>query len=409
MDLNVAHTDTNAGRVACPAGTVLATRISLFVALLSALASLGCSLRQPSQELGFEVSFPASLHQQPITGRLFVIITRSSKDEPRFQIGDAPVFAVGVEQLQPGTLVRIDASTRGYPVRTLRDIPDGDYYVQALLNVYTEFHRADGHVLWLHMDQWEGQDLTRSPGNLISEVKRIHLGPRSGYHEKFLLSKVIPPIDVPADTRWVKRVKFQSKLLSQFWGRPIYIGATVLLPKGYNEHVFTYYPVIYLHGHFSLDAPFGFKTEADKNEKSWARDRQEHTARHLNFVEPPPYASASGSLLNVETGYEFCQAWNSDDFPRFIAVTFQHPTPYYDDSYAVNSANHGPAGDAIMNELIPYVEKNFRIIAKPHARVLTGGSTGGWKRSHCRFITPISSGEPGLSIPTQWISVVSGT
>jgi hypothetical protein len=215
VDPKVTHPDKNAGRVTCPAGTVLATRISLFVALLSVLASLGCCPRQHSQELGFEISFPASLHQQPITGRLFVTITRSSKSEPRLQIGDVPVFAVGVEQLAPGAAVRIDANTLGYPVRTLRDISDGDYYVQALLNVYTEFHRADGRVLWLHMDQWEGQDLARSPGNLISEVKHVHLDPKSGYHEKFLVTKVIPPIEVPVDTSWVRRVKFQSKLLSR--------------------------------------------------------------------------------------------------------------------------------------------------------------------------------------------------
>ncbi len=93
------------------------------------------------------------MHQQPITGRLFVIITRSSKDEPRLRIGDVPVFAAGVGQLTPGASARIDASTLGYPVPSLRDVPDGDYYVQALLNAYTEFHRADGHVLWLHVDQ----------------------------------------------------------------------------------------------------------------------------------------------------------------------------------------------------------------------------------------------------------------
>jgi hypothetical protein len=371
--------DEYPGRPTYAAGTVLAARIWLFVVLFSTITGLGCSIRPDSPQVSFEVSFPASLHHQPITGRLFVIITRSSKDEPRFQIGDAPVFATGVEQLAPGTPARIDASMLGYPVRTLGDLPDGDYYVQALLNVYTEFHREDGRVLWLHMDQWEGQDLARSPGNLISEVKHVHLDPKSGYHEKLLLSKVLQPIEMPADTAWVKRVKFQSKLLSDFWGRPIYIGATILLPRGYSEHPDTFYPVIYLQGHFSLDAPFGFKTEEDKNEKSWARDRQEYAAKHLNFIEPPPYASASGSMLNVETGYEFYQAWNSDDFPRFVAVTFQHPTPYYDDSYAVNSANHGPTGDAIMNELIPYLEKNFRIIAKPYARVLTGGSTGGWE------------------------------
>lgn len=357
-----------------------AARISVLVAVVGALAGASCSHRmRDTREASFEVSFPAAVHEQPITGRLFVIITRNNQQEPRLQIGDAPVYAADVERLAPGVTARIGADTAGYPVRSLRDLPDGDYYVQALVNLYTEFRRADGHTLWLHTDQWEGQDLTRSPGNLISEVKHVHLDPKSGYREKLLLSKVIPRIEMPPDTPWVKRVKFQSKLLSQLWGRPIYIGATVLLPKGYSEHPNTFYPVIYLQGHFSLDPPFGFKTEEGRDEKSWARERQEHAAKHLNFIEPPPYASTSGSLLNVETGWEFYQAWNSDNFPRVIAVTFQHPTPYYDDSYAVNSANHGPAGDSILNELIPYVESNFRIIRKPYARVLTGGSTGGWE------------------------------
>jgi hypothetical protein len=69
----------------------------------------------------------------------------------------------------------------------------------------------------------------------------------------------------------------------------------------------------------------------------------------------------------------------SDTFPRMIAITFQHPTPYYDDSYGVNSANDGPYGDAIIQELIPYLEQHFRIIAQPYARILIGGSTGGWE------------------------------
>jgi hypothetical protein len=89
-------------------------------------------------------------------------------------------------------------------------------------------------------------------------------------------------------------------------------------------------------------------------------------------------ARLAHALRNQETGYEFYQSWISDDFPRMIAVTFQHPTPYFDDSHAVNSANNGPYGDAVMNELIPLVEEEFRIIREPYARVLTGGSTGGW-------------------------------
>jgi hypothetical protein len=66
------------------------------------------------------------------------------------------------------------------------------------------------------------------------------------------------------------------------------------------------------------------------------------------------------------------------DTPRFIYVTLQHPSPYYDDSYGVNSANNGPFGDAIMQELIPAIETKFRVIREPWARMLSGGSTGGW-------------------------------
>jgi hypothetical protein len=83
--------------------------------------------------------------------------------------------------------------------------------------------------------------------------------------------------------------------------------------------------------------------------------------------------------MGIGTGYQFYQSWIAANYPRVILITFEHPTPYFDDSYAVNSANNGPYGDAIMNELIPAVESHFRIIKQPYARMLTGGSTGGWE------------------------------
>src|ERR1700694_1548182 len=233
--------------------------------------------------MNFEIYFPESAHAKPITGRLFLIVTRNGDSEPRTQLFDVPVFATDVTQLPPGASAVIDPSAPGYPVKNLTEIPQGDYYVQALLNVYTEFHRADGHTVWAHMDQWEGQDLARSPGNLISEVQKIHCDPATSADFKVELTKTIPPIEIPADTEWVKRIKFRSKLLTQFWGHPIYIGATVLLPKGYDDNPEIRYPVIYVQGHFSLDAPFGFKTEPDPpGSKSWARRREECAAAGIN-------------------------------------------------------------------------------------------------------------------------------
>jgi hypothetical protein len=319
----------------------------------------------------FEITFPPSVHAGPVTGRAFVVITKTDTPEPRLVAGSwgdsGPLFGVDVKRLAPEQAAVIDESTLGAPVHSLRDIPAGDYFVQAILNIYTEFHRADGHAVWLHMDQWEGQHFNRSPGNLYSEVQKVHLDPTAGYNIRLSLTKVIPPVEVPPDTPWVKHIKIQSEMLTKFWGQPMYIGAIVLLPKGYDEHPNAHYPVIYEQNHFSLRPPFGFSTE----------DRP-----------IPPELRTMLTNLNRETGYEFYQAWNSENFPRMIAVTFQHPTPYYDDSYAVNSLNNGPYGDALVKEMIPYLETHFRMIPKPYARVLTGGSTGGWESLAAQVFYP---------------------
>ena len=113
----------------------------------------------------FEVSFPESAHAGAITGRVFVVVSTKDKPEPRLQAGSwgdsGPFFGVDVNALAPEHAAVIEASTPGSPVRSLREIPAGEYYVQAIVNTYTEFHRADGHTVWLHMDQWEGQHLDR--------------------------------------------------------------------------------------------------------------------------------------------------------------------------------------------------------------------------------------------------------
>ncbi len=341
-------------------------RKSAFLFLAVLILPLISALPAANQEATarFEISYPATLDSGPVTGRVFVIVSRSSQREPRFQAGSyggsVPFFGADVSALKPEEDAVIGTSTLGYPLKSISELPAGDYFVQALLNVYTQVRRKDGHTIWVHLDQWEGQQWNRSPGNLVSEVQKVHLDPVEGFTMKLSLSKKLPPVDVPEDTEWVKRVKIQSPMLSEFWGHPMYMGATVLLPKGYEENPGEKYPAIYIQGHFGLGSPFGFNTQPGPPESEAQR-------------------SARRSRNARETGYEFYQAWNSEDFPRMVAVTFQHPTPYYDDSYAVNSANNGPYGDALTKELIPYLEKKFRLIAQPYARVLTGGSTGGWE------------------------------
>ncbi|MFC1477367.1 alpha/beta hydrolase-fold protein [candidate division KSB1 bacterium] len=289
----------------------------------------------------FEITVPKSVKSEPVTGRMFIIITKNADHrEPRLQTGrtGTPFFGVDVEQLEPGKPAVIDGTTLGSPLESLAELPPGEYFIQGFFCVYTKFERSDGHVVWMHNDQWEGQSWERSPGNIYSDVQKVTIDPMKKETFKLEVTNVIPPVEIPPDTKYVKRIKIQSKVLSEFWGQPIYIGATVLLPWGYDTHPNVYYPTVHYHGHFSLRAPLGFR----------------------------------------EGGSGISETWTGINFPRFIAITFQHPCPYFDDSYAVNSPSCGPYGDAIHDELIPEIEKQFRCIPESYARVLTGGSTGGW-------------------------------
>ena len=318
--------------------------------------------------LRVEVRAAAGLHDGPLTGRLFLALGSAPDPEPRVAAYDSarqrdgrvPFFAADVAGAGPGEAMVIDAAADGYPWARLGDLPPGDYWAQALLHVYTEHRRQDGHVVWAPRDQWEGQRWAHSPGNLVSAPRRVRVDPASDAPVRLELVETLPPVEVPPDTEWVRRVRIRSRILSDWWGQDTYLGAVVLLPRGYADDPGLRYPVVFEADHFRLTPAFGFTTEPPSGDPglfAWMlRD--------------------AGGLR--ESGYDFQRAWTGDGFPRVIAVTLQHPTPFFDDSYGVNSANNGPYGDAIHQELIPHLEERFRMIGEPWARVLTGGSTGGW-------------------------------
>lgn len=306
----------------------------------------------------------------PVRGRLFVIVSRDNEREPRLQTGvsGVPFWGIDVEDLRAGetvTLSGADAEVFGYPFASIDELPEGEYHVQALLSVYTTFERADGHTVSMHLNAGEGQDQWRAPGNAISDVVPMHISPGSGNVYPLALQSVIQPDHPvppggslqqgnPPDTDKVKYVKIRSALLSEFWGRDMYIGANVLLPEGYETSNQSY-PVLYMQGHFpGSGAPLGYSEEG------------EGRGRNAGLSE----------------------FWRSADSPRMIAVSFRDANPYYDTSYSVNSANLGPYGDAITQELVPYLESQFRIIPASWARVAAGGSTGGWEAVAMQVFQP---------------------
>jgi len=337
-------------------------------------------------QLRIEVTVPS---KAPLHGHLVLVMTkpepgqtgRRAAEEPRFQLNEdydsAEGFGVDADGTPAGQPLVIDEKTVGYPL-DLAAIPAGDYLVQAVFNVYEQFHLADGRVLWLPPDKGEGQHWYSKPGNPYNAPVKLHIDPKSAKTIRLTLDKVIPPIEgtdedpavmarkSPAG-KWLKYVRFKSDRLSKFWGRDMYLGAWVLLPDGFDEHPGAHYPLVVYqdHYHAGFSAPMPFLTTPPKTDAEQGR-----------------------GPVREQYGYKFYQDWVSGRLPRVIVLYVQHANPYYDDSYAVDSANVGPYGSAINEELIPYIERTYRGIGQGWARATYGGSTGGWESLATQIFYP---------------------
>lgn len=336
--------------------------------LLILVFSRDTKYTETNKKIAINVSYAESMNKQALDGRLLLIFADNNTTEPRLQVSPGlnaqPIFGLNVDALKPNQKVIFDESIFGFPYETISQLKPGDYYVQAVLHVYETFNLATGQTVKLPMDNGEGQHWNTSPGNLYSSPIKVTITEKGFENFDILLNQIIPEIPEPEDTEWIKHIKMKSDVLSKFWGGDMYLGAHVLLPKGFNEHPEAKYPLMIFHGHFPDDFG-GFRTTPpDQELKPDYSDR---------------FKISGYNIMQQQEAYDFYKRWNEPDFPRFLIIEIQHPTPYYDDSYAVNSASQGPYGDAITHELIPYIETMFRGQGEGWSRFLYGGSTGGWE------------------------------
>jgi hypothetical protein len=352
-------------------------RLPLVLAALCVVLGWPLAGQSPRPRPTIVVSIAPGTTRAPVDGRLLVIVSTRKEGEPRFQVSDAvnteQVFGVDVENAAPGGEITLDASALGYPLERLADVPAGRYTVQAVLHLYETLHRADGHTVKLPMDRGEGQQWNRAPGNLLSTPQLVSFDPAVTTPVRLVLDHAIPAIPDPPETKYIKHVRIQSERLTKFWGRPFHIGAHVLLPEGFDTHPQARYPLVINHGHFPYTMSDFREEPPDPNLKCEYSDR--FKLECYNRVEQ-------------EYAHQFYKDWISPGFPRVLAVEIQHANPYYDDSYAVNSENLGPYGDAITYELIPHIEKTFRGLGQGWARAMYGGSTGGWEALGAQVMYP---------------------
>jgi hypothetical protein len=308
-----------------------ACRLGLFLAAVAlagwaSLAAPGEPAPAKRTALRFEVTLKKGLLPAPRDGRLLVVLAGEKKPQPRESIGEVgrkapPLLGRDVKGLAAGVAAVVDDKAAIFPLRHLADLPRGDYFAQAVF-----VHNRD---LKLH----------DAPGNLFSEPVKARLDPAAGGAVKLELTRQVPAEDVPAEDAYVKYVKVRSGLLSKFHGRPIYLRAGVILPADYGKDKGRRYP---LRVHVG-----GYGTRFTEVKEKMRPDSA------------------------------FRKLWLSKDAPRMVLLHLDGAGPF-GDPYQVNSANNGPYGDAVTQELIPLVERRFGLIGRPYARVLDGASTGGW-------------------------------
>ncbi len=276
--------------------------------------------------LRFEVSIDPSSAKGPLEGRLFVVLGAPSSGEPRHEIGAtgmkaAPVLARDVTAFGGSAVAVLDHSSALFPLRTLGELAPGDYQVQAVLATNRDLLLVD------------------APGNLFSKPVQLHLEPGQRKPVRLKLDQRVPDETLPPDGDLTRFIKFRSEVLSRFWGRPMYLRAGIILPAGWDSEPTRRYPLLVRIG--------GFGTRYDTVTK----------------------------MMKDESAFR--TNWLAADTKRFVVLQVDGAGPL-GDPYQVDSANHGPYGTALVEELIPHVEAAYRCIGQPHARFTAGGSTGGW-------------------------------
>jgi len=254
----------------------------------------------------------------------------SEVDADPFSATSTTVAAKEVSRIQPGQTIAFDGDDIAFP-QPYSQLPHGEYYVQAVLDVD-------------HSYNYTG----RSAGDWVSDVVKVHLPSTTA--PSLRLARVLPANDPwkresasPEETSALETARqqsqaidFTSPALSAFWGRPVKMSGWVLTPPGYDAKAKASYPTVYFTHGFSGNA-----------------------ARLVPMLGEIYASMASGKMAPM------------------IWVLLDESSPTGTHEFA-DSVNNGPWGQALTTELIPHLEKNYRMDAKPSGRFLNGHSSGGW-------------------------------
>src|SRR5579883_352930 len=296
--------------------SMLTYRLSTRLASLLLLLTPASALAQ-SQPLEFHLSFDRGVSAQPFTGRVYVMLFKQDVKELRpgpNWFGTDPFFAKDVKNWQPGQALVLDANALSFPI-TMDKVPKATYSIQAVM----DFDRGE-------------RSFSAAEGNGYSRTLRRELDGAASGEVQLRIDQVYKSKPF-VETERVKLVDIESKLLTAFHGRSTRLRAGVVLPRSFAAEPRRRYPVVY-------EIP-GFGGRHFGAHDAAKRDATNVAGAEMIYVVLDPDCRLGHHVF-------------------------------------ADSANNGPCGRALIEELIPHLEAKYRGIGSGQARFVTGHSSGGW-------------------------------
>lgn len=278
---------------------------------------------QTQSSIDYSIKFSEEISDQvQKDGRLFIFFSNNSRREPRSQTWPTPgmsniIFAKNYSDIKPQSSFEIGSSETWVSTSDMKinAIKPGRYYIQAL---------------W---DQDTSESRISAPGNLYSDVLELTISDENKID--LVIAKSIPERS-EIEHELVRWVDMKSDTLSSWWGKDIFLKASILLPSNY--------------------------------------DAKKSYAIRYNVAG---YGGRYTRISRLVRSNRFMDWWASEEAPEVITVFLDGEGPF-GDSYQMDSENSGPYGYALINELIPFIEKQYRGTTDPLERFVDGCSTGGW-------------------------------
>ena len=290
-------------------------------AILAVFVSASVIRDSRAADWSFRARFSEDVHAEPFTGRVYLFFSRRH-EEPRLGpdwFRPEPFVSTDVTGWKPGETLTFSSAEPGRSLAFPKPLADLDL-AGARVQPVARFNPYDRNVGTGAGNGYGPAVVVPASGEALPPLEINRLVPEPSFEE----------------TERIRLLDVRSPLLIAFHGRDVHLNGAVILPSSYEREPNRRYPTIFIIPGFG--------------------------GTHYDVRDYLDYFGERGAVAgDVE----------------FLQVLLDPSCPLGHHTFT-DSANNGPVGEALIKELIPAFDQQYRSIPEAGARFLTGHSSAGW-------------------------------